>query len=207
MEIIYPTPKSSYIVGRFIPKELCDALENKYCQNLEKGYFTDGDKAEVFDDNIKESFDRCFDLRNLTKLENIYIEELQKCISSYNKRYPFSKRLNHFGIESINYQRYPKGGGYKAWHTENLFLSTDLIVNTRILVFMTYLNDIVDGGTLFAEQELYVPALKGLTLIWPAGFTHPHKSQVTHSSEKSIITGWLCHTFANKTDETFNKGR
>ena len=92
-------------------------------------------------------------------------------------------------------------------HTENLFLSTDLIVNTRVLVFMTYLNDIADGGTLFAEQELYVPALKGLTLIWPAGFTHPHKSQVTYSSEKSIITGWLNNTFANKTDERFHKSR
>lgn len=207
MEIIYPTPKSSYIVGRFIPKELCDDLDNKYRRNTEKGFFDKKTNPKAYDDNIKESFDRAFHPKDLTKLENTYLEELQKCLSSYNKRYLFSKKLGDLGIESVNYQRYPKGGGYKIWHTENVFQSTELIVNTRILVFMTYLNDIADGGTLFAEQELYVPALKGLTLIWPAGFTHPHKSQVTYSSEKSIITGWLCHTFANKTDETFNKSR
>ena len=78
MEIIYPTPKSSYIVGRFIPKQLCDDLENKYCQNTYKGFFTNFEKAEVFDDNVKESFDRGFDLKNFTKLENTYLEELQK---------------------------------------------------------------------------------------------------------------------------------
>ena len=87
MEIIYPTPKSSYIVGRFIPKELCDDLDNKYRRNTEKGFFDKKTNPKAYDDNIKESFDRAFHPKDLTKLENTYLEELQKCLSSYNKRY------------------------------------------------------------------------------------------------------------------------
>ena len=32
--------------------------------------------------------------------------------------------------------------------------------------------------------------MKGLTLIFPAGFTHTHKSQVSLTQEKMIVTGW-----------------
>ena len=55
---------------------------------------------------------------------------------------------------------------------------------------MTYLNDVSDGGTMFKNQDLTVPAKKGLTVIWPAGFTHVHKGQVSLKQEKYIVTGW-----------------
>ena len=56
---------------------------------------------------------------------------------------------------------------------------------------MTYLNDVPDAGTHFKYQDLTTPAEKGLTLIWPTDFTHPHKGQITKHHEKYIITGWL----------------
>ena len=56
---------------------------------------------------------------------------------------------------------------------------------------MTYLNDISDrGGTAFFHQKLEVQPEKGLTLIWPADWTHTHRGVVSMTEEKYIITGW-----------------
>ena len=57
---------------------------------------------------------------------------------------------------------------------------------------MTYLNDVDDGGeTEFYYQKLKVKPRKGLTLIWPADWTHTHRGLSSPTQEKYIITGWL----------------
>ena len=57
-----------------------------------------------------------------------------------------------FGIgETYNTQKYPIGGGFKIWHHENDFKSFNY---DRCLVFMTYLNDVEDGGTSFKYQDI-----------------------------------------------------
>jgi len=68
----------------------------------------------------------------------------------------------------------------------------------RILVFMTYLNDVPDGGTLFKYQKIKIPAKKGLTIIWPSDWTHTHKGEISKKHNKYIVTGW--YTF-NKENE------
>ena len=93
--------------------------------------------------------------------------------------------------EKYNLQKYPPGGGFKIWHFENDFSSK--LNWHRGLVFMTYLNDVEDGGTEFLYQNLTIPAKKGLTLIWPAFFTHTHKGQISKTKEKYIVTGWFNH--------------
>ena len=60
----------------------------------------------------------------------------------------------------------------------------------RCFVFMTYLNDVKNGGTEFKYQKCITPAKKGLTLIWPTDWMYMHKSQVSLVDEKYIITGW-----------------
>ena len=63
--------------------------------------------------------------------------------------------------------------------------------NDRHLVFMTYLNDVENGGTEFYYYpDLNIQARKGLTLIWPAGWTHTHKGVISNVEEKTIVTGW-----------------
>ena len=72
-----------------------------------------------------------------------------------------------------------------------MFLVTSLVgARFRVLVFMTYLNDVPDGGTMFKYQDLIVPAKKGLTLIWPTDFTHTHRGIPSPTQEKWIATGW-----------------
>jgi hypothetical protein len=56
---------------------------------------------------------------------------------------------------------------------------------------MTYLNDVPNGGTEFLYQNIKLPAIKGLTTIWPAYWTHTHKGQISKEHEKYIATGWF----------------
>ena len=39
-------------------------------------------------------------------------------------------------------------------------------------------------------QKLKTPAKKGLTIIWPAEWTHTHRGIVSNTKEKIIVTGW-----------------
>ncbi len=106
------------------------------------------------------------------------------------EKFPEAFTALGFGIkEDFNIQYYKPGGGYKAWHSERANGTPMLTV--RHLVFMTYLNDVEDGGTEFLFQDLKIlSAKKGLTLIWPADWTHTHRSLISNTSEKYIVTGW-----------------
>ena len=84
---------------------------------------------------------------------------------------------------------YPPTGGYFVWHCERTNPYGD--VGRRVLVFMTYLNDVEDGGeTEFYYQKLRVKPEKGKTLIWPADWTHAHRGLTSKSQSKFIVTGW-----------------
>ena len=57
---------------------------------------------------------------------------------------------------------------------------------------MTYLNTVTNGGgTEFVYQKREIQARQGLTLVWPAHFTHTHRGIPSMTEDKYIITGWL----------------
>ena len=98
-------------------------------------------------------------------------------------------------------QYYPPNGGYKTWHNERDIYSQ----HQRSLVFMTYLNDVADGGgTEFMwYPDFKVTAKKGLSLIWPTDFTHTHRGVISEH-EKYIITGWFNHTYNSPPRDTMD---
>ena len=84
--------------------------------------------------------------------------------------------------------RYQPGQHFKKIHTERFSLAS----LHRVFVFMTYLNDVDEGGsTYFNNYDLEIKPKKGLTLIWPAEWTHAHTGEVLKSGTKYIVTGWL----------------
>jgi len=186
----YTTPHNSFIGGWYISPEICDDLINyfeankKYCTKGHCG--TEGGKS-IVDPNRKLSFDLTISYQNFDVSIGIYREQLQEVLDNYLKKYSWANRVASFNInENFNIQKYPKEGGFKEWHFEN---SGQAYLINRHLVFMTYLNDVEDGGTEFFYQDITTSAKKGLTLIWPAGWTHLHRGQVS-KKEKYIITGW-----------------
>ena len=61
-----------------------------------------------------------------------------------------------------------------------------------MFAWMTYLNDVEDGGcTYFPNFDLRFKPKKGTTLIWPSDWTHTHCGEVVNSGEKYIINGWF----------------
>tara|TARA_R100001015_G_C4618792_1_gene175345 strand:- start:747 stop:1337 length:591 start_codon:yes stop_codon:yes gene_type:complete len=176
----------SFIGGWYIDKLLCDALVDFHEANKDKVVQGTVGKR-IVDKSTKDSLDlRC--RPNGHPVIKEYQQQLQKCLDLYLERYESANNVNYFAVhENIAIQKYEKKGGFKKWHCENQGYPGNI---QRYLVFMTYLNDVKDGGTEFKYQKIKTEAIKGLTLIWPAFFTHTHKGVISNEDEKYIITGW-----------------
>jgi len=113
---------------------------------------------------------------------------LKKCIQRYRKKYESIQYCSPLGINDYyNFQRYSdETDGYKAWHTEH---GPDEDSSRRVLVWMIYLND-AKCGTDFMHYGR-VNAKKGRVVIWPSGYTHPHRSVLPNKGLKYLATGWI----------------
>ncbi len=173
--------KNCFIGGWYINPKICDEIIETFNKTnaptktkfrLDNRFHT---RVRVGNDNFFHPFYN-------------YRAELQNCLEKYVEMYPELKDAGRFNVAPPNYniQHYKKGEGFPDFHFERKGVD----YRDRLLVFMTYLNNVKDGGTIFKYQDIIVPAKKGLTLIWPADFTHVHKSQITNKHEKYIVTGW-----------------
>lgn len=173
---------------------VCDQLINFFelSDNKHKGIVGVGGK-DIVKDSSKVSTDLTFYPQDiaLNAVVKNYFDQLQNVIELYKKQYPMSDKYAPWGVkEGFNIQHYKPNEGFFRWHTER----TSAIAENcnRHLVFMTYLNDVDDEGeTEFYHQELKVKPRKGLTLIWPADWTHTHRGITSPTQEKYIITGWF----------------
>ena len=177
------------------PMLICDDLISYFELNLAKqksGVLSGGlnlDKKDSIDITIKpkeiilpgnEAF-------------KAYFDQLFECYKNYIEDWTFLEEISErLEISSFNLQRYKPGQHFKKIHTERF--SIDSL--HRIFAFMTYLNDVQEGGsTYFSHYDLEIQPRKGLTLIWPAEWTHAHRGNILKEGSKYIITGWI--TFAN----------
>ena len=120
-----------------------------------------------------------------------YFDQLFECYKNYIEDWTFLEEISErLEISSFNLQRYKPGQHFKKIHTERLSLDS----LHRIFAFMTYLNDVQEGeggSTYFSHYDLEIQPQKGLTLIWPAEWTHAHKGNILKTGSKYIITGWM----------------
>jgi hypothetical protein len=187
----YELPKESFIGGWYIPEHICDGVIQYYYENenkIEKGQIGN----YKIDKNIKDSFDLgVLPGKKNSGYINAYEHYLGACLDNYVNKYKFLDQNSFFNLNTdYNIQKYKKGGGFKKWHFER---TSPAISANRVLVFMTYLNDVEDGGTEFYYQNIKTKAEKGLTLIWPTDFTHTHKGIISETKEKYIVTGWYSY--------------
>ena len=177
--------KDDFIKGWFIKKSICtDLIEyfEKKSNNHVRGRIGGGYKP-----SWKKSTDLYLSPNNPDL--DPYLHALGDCMKEYRKIYPvLNDKVGKWNIvENINIQKYESQEGYPAWHCER----EGAMQSNRMMVFMTYLNDVPEAGTHFKYQDLTTPAEKGLTLMWPTDFSHTHKGQITKHHEKYIITAWL----------------
>jgi len=170
---------TNFIAGWYIDPALCDAIVEKGNANLHQ-----------FE---REGAPRSYNWIDMAKLDpvlnNSYSESLWWTIEHYKEMFPYCYvHLRKWGFTVPRFQQYDPGDSYTAEHCEN---DGSVGCEYRHFAYMTYLNDIEDGGgTEFIHQNLITSPKKGLTLIWPATWTHYHKGVVAPSETKNIITGW-----------------
>ena len=173
------------------PLELCDDIVNYFETNI--SHQKKGRAGNRLNQSVKKSVDITL-LPNEIKLHknqifNLYLDALFTCYKDYLLQWPFlSSFANQVEIGSFNIQRYQAGEHFQQIHTERSSIAT----LHRMFAWMTYLNDVDEGGTtFFTHYGLEIKPRKGLTLIWPAEWTHAHKGNVLHSGSKYIVTGWM----------------
>ena len=183
-----------------IDPSVCDRLVELHRQCDRKGIVKRGlmakAEAAVVDVAKKDSLDLTLstipgELQEEYGLPG-YFAELKRCLEQYVEQHPLLKSIGQYGVtESPVIQHYRPGGGFKLVHFERSGLST----TTRMLTWMTFLNDVTDGGgTQFIYQKHTFEARRARTLIWPSDFTHSHAGVVSPTQHKYIITGWLNFT-------------
>ena len=179
------------------PLSICDELIDYFESNKNKQ--KKGATLSGQDLNIKNSTDILINPKDIKLLGNEvfekYLHNLFSCYEAYLSEWPFLMTFaENLQISSFNLQRYQSGQHFQKLHTERSSLGT----LHRVFAWMTYLNDVdhEDGGsTFFSHYGLAIQPRKGLTLIWPAEWTHAHKGNVLKANNKYIITGWM--TFPN----------
>jgi len=178
----------NFINGWYIDQSCCDKLIEMH-KTSDK--VVDGALGSGVYKTVKDSKDLC--LSHHEYIKTGWTDQLQKCVNEYIKKYPWCNEYYPWGIkEKVNIQYYPPGGGFYEWHTERP--NNIEPISRRHLVFMTYLNDVTDGGeTEFYHQKLKIKPEKGLTLIWPTDWTFTHRGITSITQEKYIITGWFAY--------------
>ena len=190
---------SPNFIGSWImnPLSICDELINYFESNKHKqkrGATFVGENLDVKNSTDVKVTPKDIKLPGNEVFEK-YFQILYLCYQDYVTEWPFlASFAENLEVSSFNLQRYQSGQHFQKLHTER----SNLENLHRVFAWMTYLNDVdqEDGGsTLFSHYDLAIQPRKGLTLIWPAEWTHAHKGNVLKANNKYIVTGWM--TFPN----------
>jgi prolyl 4-hydroxylase len=150
-------------------------------------------KHAAVDQRVKKSTDFSLELAGALGgpddfKQAAYRAELFGFINDYLRE---TRILEHGGRFRMRHapqiQWYKPGEGFYAWHVDSAYAESD-----RALAFITYLNDMKDGGgTEFLHQDFVATPRKGNTVIFAAGLTHLHRGVVSPTEHKYILTGWM----------------
>ncbi len=193
-------PKSNpHFIGAWSiePMTLCDDITYFFERNIsiqKKGVTGAG-----LSDCIKNRTDISILPRDIGKpgyeIFKDYFQFLLYCYKDYLQQWPFLQEwAPTLDVGIFNIGRYNQGQHFNSVHAERSLNNLH-----RFFAFMTYLSDVESGGsTYFTHYDLEIQPQKGLTIIWPADWTHAHKGNIIEAGTKYIITGWLDVT--RKTD-------
>jgi prolyl 4-hydroxylase len=177
--------------------------DDELCKNIVKIFEENtllhqkGQTSYGIDEKVKKSTDIGIDPIDLNKKEfgniKLYFKKLYDCYQDYKKQWPcLKKNLETVDIPTFNIQKYEIGGHFARMHCEREGVPS----MHRVFAWMTYLNDVEDGGeTFFEHYNLKIKPEIGKTLIWPAEWTHSHRGEVLNKGLKYIITGWMHFPF------------
>lgn len=106
-----------------------------------------------------------------------------------DRHYTALSKVDTFSISSeFNMQKYNPEEGFSEWHCERGSIN----YNNRVLVWMIYLNTVLDRGeTEFFYQHHFESAVEGKLVIWPSDWMYLHRGVPSPTQTKYILTGWF----------------
>ena len=183
-------------VENSVPDEYCDEAI-KYFENAEKAGLVADRKViepeqpryEVSDYNTGFSAEKTINTTPCQVLLKDYLYYFWGNVyKPYAERYDIVNKAATHKVYSVKMQRTEPGQAFHKWHFEQMSRENCI----RIMTFITYLNDVEEGGeTEFLYYPRRVEARKGRTILFPGSFTHVHRGNQPLSGTKYILTGWL----------------
>ena len=187
-----PTFIESY--NNVFTKEECESVINYFNEmkrhNLvfSRQELRDGHTVEKDDETVFIFEPDSFHLVKTHPIATLLLDKIFDCYKQYAHKYSVLVSSKNHGVYGIRLQKTEIGGGFHPWHYEN----DGRLVSHRFVAWTVFLNDVRSGGeTEFLYQNERCLAVQGKVLIWPAGFTHPHRGNPPLSGEKYIATGWV----------------
>ncbi len=173
-----------------------NALTNRECEILisqfEKSPHVEGRFAYMnvgnkVDHSVKKSIELeniCFS--NQSVISTIISNSLHECMDKYVKKFTQLNEVDYWRWDDVyTFKKYEtEEDGFKQWHTEHGTGRPAL----RLLVWQYYLNN-AKSGTEFRSYPT-IKAKEGRCVIWPASFTHLHRSE-PNKGLKYIVSGWV----------------
>ena len=111
-----------------------------------------------------------------------------ECYREYRAKYSTLDQYDQHTIYTYKIQKTLPGGGYHVWHCED----GTKTFNSRIGVYILYLNDVEEGGeTEFLYYSKRIAPKQGRLLIFPPNYPWTHRGNPPLSGTKYIMTGWI----------------
>ena len=197
--------KYIYVNEKSLSKELCNIVVKKL--NDDKTILVDGVTIGGLNKNVKISLD--FRIENNDEWREIYTcleselnYNLQKYLKQLNNEYVNCNESQNTTCDSFIFfnnerifnreflaKKYLKNTGKYIYHDD---FAIDEQNDYRIITFLWYLNDVLEGGTTeFFNGKLKIKPTAGKIVLFPASWTFPHCGKMPISSDKYIISGWI----------------
>ena len=183
------------IYNNVFEEGFCEHLISEFEANLAFGVTRQ--KSEGVSEVIKKDTSIFLHERNIflkpfngLSANDVFWQGIHECMSDYLETFSILKQSS-FTVNTFKVQKTERGGGYHVWHSEN----TTLRDSSRFLTYMLYLNTLPkesNGETEFLYQERRIAPTENTMVLWPAGFTHPHRGNPVYGdTPKYIVTGWF----------------
>lgn len=190
------------VFDNVVSREWCDdviSLFDKKIDDAEK--IRKGDPDEDIQGVTFRANDKRIDVAvGMQKFESMgprreeFITALEPVFESYMRYISGMDNKTWWGdIEEVDtkLQRTPPGGGFCTTHFEQ---GNDEACSRRFAVYSLYLNDLPEHcGTEFPMHNAILTPKAGRLALWPAAYTHPHRSSPELDQTKYILTGWFVY--------------
>ena len=172
--------KPNFVEKYIIEDNICDGLLNYYEKNKDYRQ-TDKNASSVF-----------IYPHNKNQWVRAHEAAVIQCMKEYCAKYVIKN--SSFGLDRNSaITCFSASTGHPNYfYGRNALVHAGNVIASRVLAYVTYLNDIGEGGeTAFLWQKLKIKPKKGLTLFWPTEFTHSYKHLAAPKEKKYLITGFI----------------